>query len=91
MTAVTIAARARHAEPRQSAGHARVLCPPRRLGAGVRLFRKVSFTSKALFVSLAFMVPITLLLVAYLQTIQESLNFTSDERAGVQLLLQVEP
>jgi methyl-accepting chemotaxis protein len=58
---------------------------------GVRLFRKVNFTTKALFVSLAFMVPITLLLVAYLQTIQESLNFTSDERAGVKMLLQVEP
>ncbi|CAN5921070.1 hypothetical protein BH11PSE8_BH11PSE8_43530 [soil metagenome] len=58
---------------------------------GVRLFRKVNFTSKALFVSLAFMVPITLLLVAYLRTTQESLNFTSDERAGVQLLLRIEP
>jgi methyl-accepting chemotaxis protein len=58
---------------------------------GVRLFRKVSFTFKALFVSIAFMVPITLLLVAYLQTIQESLNFTSDERAGVKMLMQIEP
>jgi methyl-accepting chemotaxis protein len=58
---------------------------------GVRLFRKVNFTTKALFVSLAFMVPITLLLVAYLQTIQESLNFTSDERAGVKMLSEVEP
>lgn len=58
---------------------------------GVRLFRKVNFTAKALLVSLAFMVPITLLLVAYLQTIQESLNFTSDERAGVKMLVEIEP
>ena len=91
MTAVTIAAPARHAEPRQSPGMLDFFAHHGVWAPGVRLFRKVNFTLKALFVSLAFMVPITLLLVAYLQTIQESLNFTSDERAGVQLLQQVEP
>ena len=91
MTAVTMAGTAPYARPRPAPGvfdffaHHGIWAP------GVRLFRKVDFTSKALFVSLAFMVPITVLLVAYLQTIQESLNFTSDERAGVTLLQQVEP
>ena len=58
---------------------------------GVRLLRKVSFTSKAMFVCLAFLVPIGLLLVAFLQTIQETLKSTSDKRAGVLMLQQVEP
>ena len=58
---------------------------------GVRLFRKVNFTTKALLVSLAFLVPIVLLMGAYLKTVQESIDFASNERAGVTLLRAVEP
>ncbi len=37
---------------------------------GVRLFRKVNLTTKVLFVSLAFMLLITLLLAGYLKPIR---------------------
>jgi len=58
---------------------------------GVRLFRLVNFTTKAALVSFAFLVPLVLLLFAYLQTVQQSLEFTRTERAGIKLLAQIEP
>jgi methyl-accepting chemotaxis protein len=58
---------------------------------GVRLFRRVGFGTKALFVSLGFLAPLALLLVAYLQTSNESVEIASQERAGVSLLIGVEP
>ncbi len=58
---------------------------------GVRIFRKVNFPAKALLVSLAFLVPILLLLVAYLRTVQESIDFAENERAGIHLLAAIEP
>jgi methyl-accepting chemotaxis protein len=91
MTAATLASPARRAEAPRAPGMFDFFAHHGIWAPGVRLFRKANFTSKALFVTLAFMVPITLLLVAYLKTIQESLNFTSDERAGVQMLQQIEP
>ncbi|WP_348751786.1 methyl-accepting chemotaxis protein [uncultured Aquincola sp.] len=58
---------------------------------GVRLFRRMRFGGKALLVSIAFLVPLVLLMVSYLKGVSESLTFTRQELAGVQLLRSIEP
>ncbi len=58
---------------------------------GVRLFRQLTFRSKALLVSVCFLVPLALLLYAYVQTMQASLVVTAQERAGVSLVQAIEP
>ena len=58
---------------------------------GVRLFRKITFKTKALLVSLGFLVPLALLLVAYLQNVQSTLDATREERAGLQILDRLQP
>lgn len=58
---------------------------------GVRLFRQAQFTTKALLVSLAFLIPIALLMGAYLKTVQDSIDFAVGERAGIRLLKAAEP
>src|SRR5471030_2954258 len=58
---------------------------------GVRLFRKITFRSKALLVSACFFIPLALLVTAYLRNVQDSLDVASQERAGVAMLQLVEP
>ncbi|MFN6993371.1 MAG: methyl-accepting chemotaxis protein [Aquincola tertiaricarbonis] len=58
---------------------------------GVRLFRRIGFSGKAMLVSVAFLMPLVLLMVSYLQGVDESLTFTRKELAGVQLLHKIEP
>ncbi len=58
---------------------------------GVRLFRRITFKAKALLVSLGFLVPLVLLLVAYLQNVQSTLDATRQERAGLQVLDKLQP
>ncbi|MES2187150.1 MAG: methyl-accepting chemotaxis protein [Pseudomonadota bacterium] len=58
---------------------------------GVRLFRRIGFAAKAALVSAAFLVPIALLMTAYLQTVQSSLAITEQERTGVDMLRAIEP
>ncbi|URI08314.1 methyl-accepting chemotaxis protein [Aquincola tertiaricarbonis] len=58
---------------------------------GVRLFRRLRFSGKAVLVSVAFLVPLVLLMVSYLQGVGESLSFTRKELAGVQMLRKIEP
>lgn len=58
---------------------------------GVKLFRKLNFSSKAGLISLVFLAPLVLLAGAYLQNSQESIDFATRERAGVAVLRAVEP
>ena len=58
---------------------------------GVRLFRKLRFGTKALLVSVGFLIPLALLLVAYLQNVQSTLDVSREERAGLRILEKVEP
>ena len=58
---------------------------------GVRLFRRITFRSKALLVSACFFLPLALLVHAYLQNVQASLAVTAQERAGVAMLQAMEP
>ena len=58
---------------------------------GVRLFRRLQFGAKAGWISLAFMLPIVLLLLAYVRTSQATIDFAASERMGVGVLRQIEP
>jgi methyl-accepting chemotaxis protein len=58
---------------------------------GVRLFRRLDFRAKALLVSIGFLVPIALLLYAYLQNVAATLTTARQERAGVAILRKLDP
>lgn len=58
---------------------------------GVRLFRQLGFGIKASLISLALMIPIIVLLWAYLRSTGESLTAARQERAGVKILHALEP
>ncbi|MBT9492354.1 MAG: HAMP domain-containing protein [Paucibacter sp.] len=58
---------------------------------GVRLFRHLSFRSKAVCISMAFGVPILLLSLSFLQTQQAQLDFVRKERAGVRVMTELQP
>ncbi len=58
---------------------------------GVRLFRRLKFQQKALLVSIGFLVPLAMLLYAYLQNVQANLEMSRQERAGVEIVRQMEP
>ncbi|WOB10833.1 methyl-accepting chemotaxis protein [Piscinibacter gummiphilus] len=58
---------------------------------GVRLFRRLSFQAKAALVSIGFLLPLLMLLGAYLKNVQDSIDFTTRERAGLTLLAKIEP
>ncbi|WP_310388633.1 methyl-accepting chemotaxis protein [Roseateles sp.] len=58
---------------------------------GVRLFRHLSFRSKAICISMAFGVPIVLLSLSFLQTQQAQLDFVRKERAGVRVMTELQP
>ena len=58
---------------------------------GVRLFRTLRFASKAGLISLAFLVPMLLLTVAYLRTSQATIDFAVHEQAGVAVIAKLEP
>ena len=58
---------------------------------GVRLFRRLDFTVKALIVSICFMVPLSALLVAYLGQAAASLTLTRQELSGLEMLRAMEP
>ena len=53
---------------------------------GVRVFRRISFGAKATLISLAFIGPIALLFWAYLQTSNDGIATSRQERAGVRLI-----
>jgi len=61
------------------------------LAPGVRLFRRINFQAKALLVSVAFLVPIALLLWAYLQNSEANVEVARQERVGLQIIKQVDP
>jgi len=58
---------------------------------GVRLFRRLPFRAKALLVSIGFLIPLALLLVAYLNNVQSNLVATRQEIAGIRMLQTLEP
>ncbi|PZP29102.1 MAG: hypothetical protein DI603_17985 [Roseateles depolymerans] len=58
---------------------------------GVRLFRRINFATKASLVSVVFLVPLILLLVAYLKNVHETVVFAEEEKAGIELLQAAEP
>ncbi|MCE4557602.1 methyl-accepting chemotaxis protein [Roseateles cellulosilyticus] len=58
---------------------------------GVRCFRRVKFSVKAGMISLAFLVPLTLLTAAYLLSAQNAIDFAQHELAGAELIKRVEP
>ncbi len=58
---------------------------------GIRLFRFLHFKSKALIVSTAFLVPISLLATKLWNSTQEVVGFATKERAGVAALRLMPP
>jgi len=58
---------------------------------GVRLFRQLGFPAKAALISLGFLVPLLVLLVAYLRSSQATIDFARQERAGVSIVAAMEP
>ncbi len=58
---------------------------------GVRLFRRLGFGAKAALVSLGFLVPMSMLLWAYLASSAHIVHTTRQERAGVAMLRAMEP
>jgi methyl-accepting chemotaxis protein len=58
---------------------------------GVRLFRRINFASKASIVSAVFLVPLLVLLAAYLKNVHHTLVFAEEERAGIELLQVADP
>jgi methyl-accepting chemotaxis protein len=58
---------------------------------GVRLFRNLSFRSKALVISAAFLLPILLMSAYYFSTMRALISFTQNERVGVQLMTEFAP
>ena len=49
---------------------------------GVRLFRRLRFRSKALLITLAFLIPLAMLLVVYLRDKADAIHFVAQERVG---------
>jgi methyl-accepting chemotaxis protein len=58
---------------------------------GVRLFRKLKFSAKAGLVTLAFLVPLLLLSLAYVRSSEATIDFAQHELAGVDIAAQLEP
>ena len=58
---------------------------------GIRLFRNLRFRSKALLISLVMLAPLVVVGSAYLSNIQEQVEFTTKERAGVVAMEQFVP
>jgi methyl-accepting chemotaxis protein len=58
---------------------------------GVRLLRRIGFAGKASLISMIFLLPLTVLFVAYLKAKAEVIDFAVHERAGVQLVRALEP
>ena len=58
---------------------------------GVRLFRKLSFRSKAQLISAAFAIPLAMLAWSFYQSTQSQIDFTRSERAGVAALQSYMP
>ena len=53
---------------------------------GVRLFRRLSFAWKAALVSLCFLVPLLLVMATWLREVNNSIQFSADERRGVAMI-----
>ncbi len=58
---------------------------------GVRLFRRLRFASKAGLISVAFLVPLLLLTLAYLRSSQATIAFAQHELAGATAIAKLEP
>jgi methyl-accepting chemotaxis protein len=58
---------------------------------GVRLFRKLGFRAKALLITSAFVIPLALVLWAYLSSTQQTIDVARQERAGAALIMAIEP
>ena len=59
------------------------------LSPGVRLFRKIGFQAKALWVSVAFLAPLVMALVFLTMGANEQVEFAASERQGVRMLRPV--
>ena len=59
------------------------------LSPGVRLFRKIGFQAKALWVSVAFLAPLVMALVFLAAGANEQVDFAASERQGVRMLRPV--
>jgi hypothetical protein len=62
----------------------RVLQVPRLVIAGVRLFRRIGFKSKAIWISTAFLLPLVMALGLLAMAAREQITVTASERAGVE-------
>ena len=60
-------------------------------GPGIKLMRRVQFGTKALLISMAFLIPIVILLALHLKLQQDLIAFTRAELDGVQALKAVSP
>jgi methyl-accepting chemotaxis protein len=58
---------------------------------GVRLFRRLSFGSKAALVSLCFLVPLVLVMTVWLREVLADIEFSSQERGGVAAVQELVP
>ena len=58
---------------------------------GVRIFRKLQFSTKAMIVSVMFLLPILLLAASLLTSTQETIDFAVKERAGVAAMRALVP
>lgn len=58
---------------------------------GVKLFRRIDFTSKAVLVSLTFLLPIVFLAYSYVSAKQEVINVAAQERVGVAYIKELIP
>ncbi|MFX1682057.1 methyl-accepting chemotaxis protein [Mitsuaria sp. CC2] len=58
---------------------------------GVRLFRQLRFAAKAALITLAFLVPVVLLSLAYYRTSQATIEFARGELVGTEIIQTIEP
>jgi methyl-accepting chemotaxis protein len=58
---------------------------------GVKLFRRIDFTSKAVLISLTFLLPIVFLAYSYVSAKQEVINVAAQERVGVAYIKELIP
>jgi methyl-accepting chemotaxis protein len=58
---------------------------------GVKLFRRIDFTSKAILISFTFLLPIVFLAFSYLNAKQEVISVAAQERVGVAYLKELIP
>src|SRR5450631_1150144 len=58
---------------------------------GVHVFRRIRFPVKAALISVAFTIPLAIVLWAYTGSTQDTVDFATHERAGVGIMLKMQP